>query len=141
MAVNEKFEDVVQIELNAADTTLLMKIPGIGPVFAKAIIDYRDRLGGYYSSGQIREISFIPDSVIEKIQPWFIIDTLLINHLKINELSVAAMKRHPYLNYYQARVFYDIRRERGTVRDFEDIVFMEEFSDADIDRIKHYVKF
>ena len=44
------------IEINGADTTLLMKIPGIGSYYASRIVRYRERLGGFASAQQLEEI-------------------------------------------------------------------------------------
>ena len=40
------------INLACADTTMLKKVPGIGSGWAKAIVGYGERLGGYVAVGQ-----------------------------------------------------------------------------------------
>ena len=52
------------IEINGADTTLLMKIPGIGSYYASRIVRYRERLGGFASAQQLEEIDGLPESTI-----------------------------------------------------------------------------
>src|SRR5574344_2569762 len=42
-----KLKKSERIVLNDADTDALKKIPGIGPVFARSIVNYRNRLGGF----------------------------------------------------------------------------------------------
>jgi hypothetical protein len=46
----------IVVELNAASQEDLMKIPGIGESFAKWIINYRTRLGGFSKPGQLLEV-------------------------------------------------------------------------------------
>lgn len=45
-----------QVELNSTDSIELIKIKGIGPVFASRIMKYRDLLGGYVSISQLQEV-------------------------------------------------------------------------------------
>ena len=41
------------IDINTADTTLLKQLPGIGGAFAKWIVNYREKLGGYCETEQL----------------------------------------------------------------------------------------
>ena len=43
-------------ELNRADTQQLISVYGIGPVFARRIIRYRELLGGFYRPDQLMEV-------------------------------------------------------------------------------------
>lgn len=45
--VYEKIADGVVIELNSADSAKLTGLIGIGASFARRIVNYRNRLGGY----------------------------------------------------------------------------------------------
>lgn len=44
------------IELNAADTTELKKLDGIGSAYAKRIVKYRDLIGGFVRKEQLLEV-------------------------------------------------------------------------------------
>ena len=44
------------VELNSADTTLLMQVKGIGRGYAKGIIRFRGLTGGFVSIEQLKEI-------------------------------------------------------------------------------------
>ena len=44
------------LDLNRADTAELKKIPGIGSGIARLIVNYRQRLGGFYQIEQLQEI-------------------------------------------------------------------------------------
>ena len=79
------------IELNGADTTELKKIPGIGSGIARLITGYRQRLGGFYSLEQLREINLNP----EPLRSWLRIDTTAIRRLNLNRIGVDRLRRHP----------------------------------------------
>ena len=65
-----KYQPGTVISLNSADTTELKKIPGIGSVIARRIVNYRKRLGAFCRIEQLQEIQL----KAEKLRPWFSID-------------------------------------------------------------------
>lgn len=125
------------IEINGADTTELMKIPGIGSYYSRQIVRYRNQLGGFVSKEQLLEIEGFPEDAVKYIS----IDESCIRRLRINQLTLSQLKRHPYLNYYQARAISDYRRLRGNIRSISELKLMKEFSSHDIERIGPYIEY
>jgi competence protein ComEA len=56
------------ININTASQAALDTLPGIGPVIAQSIIDYRNTNGGFTSIEEIMEVSRIGSSVFEQIK-------------------------------------------------------------------------
>ncbi|MCD8318304.1 MAG: helix-hairpin-helix domain-containing protein [Paraprevotella sp.] len=133
----EKFAEGVQVDLNEADTTILKKIPGIGPYYARRIVDYRTRLGGFVSVAQLAEIEGLPDD----IGRWFTPPFPVVPSLYINRMSVTALRRHPYLNFYQSKAIVEHRRKYGAIKKLQALSLYEEFSPADLERLQPYVNF
>ena len=52
----EKEPSLLNMDLNTADSTTLMALKGIGPVFSVRIVKYRELLGGYYETAQLQEV-------------------------------------------------------------------------------------
>ena len=124
-------------DLNMADTTELMKIPGIGPVYARMIVDYRERLGGFHSVEQVYDLDVLP----EEVGDWVRIDTLSVVKLKVNRLSVTQLRAHPYLSFYQAKAIVALRKREGDIKSVRQLLFLDEFSEADIARLEPYLSF
>ena len=124
------------IDLNAADTTLLQRVPGIGSYFSHQIMSYRNRLGGFYSSHQLLEIDNFPQQAL----PFFKISGD-VNRINVNQLTLNELRRHPYINYYQARAIVDYRRLRGPLKALDDLRLLHDFTPADMERLSHYVSF
>jgi competence protein ComEA len=55
------------IDLNEASQSQLETLPGIGPSKAKAILSYREKLGGFRSLDQLLEVKGIGQKVYERI--------------------------------------------------------------------------
>lgn len=126
-----------RIELNGADTTALMRVPGIGTYFARQIVRHRKYLGGFYSLQQLLEIQDMPEEALA----YFDIDPAKISKLNINKMSLGELKRHPYINYYQAKDIVDYRRLYGDIHDVGQLRLMKDFTTHDLERIKHYIEY
>jgi competence protein ComEA len=58
------------VNVNTADGPALETIPGIGPVTATAIIEYRDQSGAFSSVEQLIDVSGIGPATLETIRPY-----------------------------------------------------------------------
>ena len=125
------------VDLNTADTTELMRIPGIGPARARHIVEYRHALGGYHSIAQVHEAYDLP----EHLGDWVHISTPTIEKLRINRASLSQLRAHPYLTFYQARAIVELRKREGDIRSVRQLLFLDEFTEADIARLTPYLSF
>lgn len=125
------------IDVNAADTSLLKRVPGIGSYYARRIIEYGKRLGGYVSIEQLDEIEGFP----QEAKAYIRIGKMEQTKLNVNKLTLAQLRRHPYINYYQARSIVDYRRSYGPLKSLQDLTACPDFTAADLQRISPYVEF
>ena len=137
----EKFKEGTVVELNTADTTILKKVPGIGSSFAKRIISYRNLLGGYYSVTQLSEVYGIDEEKYNAFVSWFSADHSLISTLSVNNLPQDSLRRHPYINYGQAKVIAQLKKQKGKLTGWENLQLLNEFTDTDKIRLQHYLSF
>ena len=132
-----KVEVPQSVNLNTTDTMLLRKVPGIGEAFARRIIKYGQRLGGYVSPEQLREIEDFPESALQ----YFTIDHPQTRKMNLNRLTLSQMQRHPYISFHQAQAIIEYRRLRGPLKSLDDLKLHRDFPPEAISRLKPYVEF
>jgi len=126
------------IDLATADTTTLRCVPGIGSYFARRIVEYGQRLGGYVSVAQLDEIDDFP----QEAKPYITLSYAhVVTKLNINTLSLNELKRHPYINYYQAQEIINYRRQYGPITDLQDLHLLPDFPPEAISRLQPYVEY
>ena len=139
-----KFRQVARLELNTVDSATLVRVPGIGGGTARAILLYREKLGGYYSAEQLRE-KLTWDGAQSRLddwcENWFWADEQLIQKLRINELSFKELVRHPYLEFDEVKAIVRWRDRHKAVRNAAELRQLGIDDSAKLDRLLHYVEF
>lgn len=134
----EKFAELTVLDLNTVDTLTLRKIPGIGVGYSRAIVSYRQRLGGFVSVAQLKDIEGLPD----RIEEWFTVDeNAEVNRISINKSDFKTLVRHPYLSYEQVKVITTHIRKYGPLRSWRDLQLYPEFTPQDFERLTPYFVF
>lgn len=132
----EKFTELVQLDLNTVDTTTLKKVPGIASYRARQLVTYRDRLGGFISVDQLTEIEGFP----EELAVWFVVQTPA-RRLNLNTATFAQLTRHPYIGPQRARAITNYRRTQGTIHDLAELRLLDGFSEDEISRMTPYIAY
>ncbi len=135
-----KRSDII-VDLNSADTVLLMQVKGIGRGYAKGIVRFRQQTGGFISVDQLSEIYGMRTENMEKIRPFCKVNPDLVQKIKVNIVSAERLKTHPYINFYQAKAIYELRRKKGKLKDISDLKVLPEFTPESLDKIKPYLSF
>lgn len=129
------------VELNAADSAKLTSIDGVGGAFAKRIIYYRERLGGFITKEQLKEVYGIDKLKYDEIKDQVKVDAARIRKVNINTITFDKLRLMPYLNYKQVNAIIEYRKQHGdytSINDLKNIAII----DADILRkIEPYLVF
>jgi len=136
----KKSKNIYTVSLNTCDSAELTKIPGIGGFRAKKIIEYRLKLGGFYSINQLRSIYSFDSLVIEKITPYISIDTSHIQKIQINKANFKEMQAHPYISYNQAKHIMEYRKIVGRIESIEELQKNNILKPEEFEILKYYIK-
>nr|WP_255431149.1 helix-hairpin-helix domain-containing protein [Pedobacter sp. N36a] len=120
-AQNFPVKEKVMVALNTADTLALDRIHGIGKVFARRIVAYRERIGGFYKKEQLMEVFGVDSLKYEEIKGQVTVDPSLLRKININTASAADFNRHPYLRYQQVNAVIAYRKQHGNYSNIADL--------------------
>lgn len=127
------------IDINTADTSAFIALPGIGNKLASRIVNFRDKLGGFYSVEQIGEIYGLPDSTFQKIKNYLKLETNSIKKININTATKDEMKVHPYLKWNLANAIVEYRNQHGNYTSLEDLKNITLITEEVFNKIKFYL--
>ena len=129
------------IEINTADTTALIDLPGIGSKLAARIILFREKLGGFYKVDQVGEVYGLQDSIFQKLRPYLKCDNTQIKKIHINNATKEELKIHPYIRWKLADVIVDYRNEHGSFSNIKDLEKIEVIDEETLKRLEAYIDF
>lgn len=134
------------LNLRTADTTELKRIKGIGSYRAKQIIRYREQLGGFTSVEQLREIKALQPLLADSLSAdslfmHFILDSVIIQPLRVNSTRLEGLQRHPYLSFEQAKAIYELRRKKIYLDSLVQLQQLDCFTSEQLQRLAPYLSF
>jgi competence protein ComEA len=109
------------IDINTADTTAFIALPGIGSKLAQRIITFRDKLGGFYKIEQVGETFLLADSVFQKIKPRLVLNSASVKQININTATIDEFKAHPYIRYAIGNAIIQYRTQHGNFSSVDDL--------------------
>ena len=127
------------VEINKADSTALMELPGIGTKLAARILKFRNGLGGFYSVNQVREVYGIPEELFNRIEPLLICDSVSIQKININTAMADVLSRHPYISYSASRLLVQYRQQHGPFSSVDDLLRITTFTPEMVNRLRPYL--
>ncbi|TAJ14938.1 hypothetical protein DMA11_03145 [Marinilabiliaceae bacterium JC017] len=127
------------IDINEASAHDFRKIKGVGEVLSARIVKYRKLLGGFYSIDQLKEVYGIDDLLIDKNKQYFKVNESEIARININRSNLSFIRKHPYVNFYQAKEIVEYRKRKGGVECLSEILSLPVFMDADTVKLRHYL--
>ena len=105
-----------EIDINRASAEEWQALRGIGPAYSKRIVNFREKLGGFYSIEQVGETYGVPDSVFQKIKPNLRLSPIF-RRIDLNEADLTSLQHHPYISYKEAKVLLAYVQQHAPVTD------------------------
>lgn len=127
------------IDINLADTSAFISLPGIGNKLAARILNFREKLGGFHSIDQVGETYGLPDSTFQKIRKYLKLENAAVKKININTATEAELQAHPYIRYGLARPIVAYRKENGPFGKLEDILKVMAVTESTFKKIAPYL--
>lgn len=133
--------DSVYLDLNASDTLDLQEVRGVGKVRARNIYKYGQKLGGYISVNQLKEVYSIDSATFEQIKPHFYVGKTEIRKVNINSDDPKYLARHPYIDFALAKALIRFRKKYekdfNSIEEIKQIHLMDEET---YNKLRPYIK-
>jgi len=115
-------EEPAHIDINTASAADLLQVKGIGEKLSQRIVAYRERLGGFYSVEQLREVYGLQKESYDRISSQVQVSgSDPVRKIDLNYGDLKELGSHPYIGYEKARIIIDHRNRHGFFRKTEEI--------------------
>lgn len=106
-------------DINLADSASLEALPGIGEKLSSRIVRYRERLGGFVTLAQLREVYGLSDSTFMLVSKFlFVGNDYKPAQIAVNQASYADFRRHPYFSSVFLKALLAYRKTHEKVIDY-----------------------
>ncbi|NBP68465.1 MAG: hypothetical protein EBR30_23610 [Cytophagia bacterium] len=130
----------VKSNLNEADTSALKRVFGIGEKLSLRIVNYRNSLGGFMQSSQLREVYGLDSVVVDRIlQSFFIPEEVVPIKININTASEEVLAKHPYIKYKMAKAIIAYRYQHKTFASLDDLLNIKIIDQQAYHKMKPYL--
>ena len=134
-------KEAVIVDVNTADTLELDKIKGVGAAFARRIVKYRERVGGFHAKEQLLEVFGVDTPKFNEIKEQIKIDVETIKKININTVEFDDLKRNPYLSFKQMNAIIQYRKQHGPYKSIADLSKVLILKPENIQKIAPYLIF
>ncbi len=109
------------VSLNSGTEDDFLKVRGIGPYFAKRIVGYREKLGGYTYKEQLLELWKMDLIKYQEIEEFIVLNNEPIRKISINKATSEELSGHPYISFSIANSIVKMREQSGEYTDLKEI--------------------
>jgi competence ComEA-like helix-hairpin-helix protein len=129
-----------QVNINSADTSVWIALPGIGSKLASRIVNFREKLGGFYSIQQVGETYGVPDSTFQKIKSRLVLDDPpAVKRINVNTATADELRMHPYIKWNIANAIVQYRNQHGPYQQVNDLLKIVLVDDAWLKKVSPYL--
>jgi competence protein ComEA len=129
---------VIVVNINEADTSGFIALPGIGSKLAARIVNFRDKLGGFYSVDQVSETYGLSDSTFQRVKGSLLLGGS-VKKFNINTATKDELKVHPYIKWNLANAIVEYRNQHGDFKSLEDLKNISLVDKNSYNKIIHYL--
>jgi len=132
---------IVKLEINLCDSTEIVIVPQFGAKRAQKLVEYREKLGGFYSFEQVKEVFILQNIEVDLLKKYFTLETSLIRKININIATYKELVAHPYIDSYLAKLIINHRERKGNFNSMEEIQKATHAYQELMDKLQYYIEF
>ena len=131
---------IIMIELNSADTFELQQLRGIGPGFARRIVNFRERLRGYSDKKQVLEVFGMDTARYRMIEKNLLVNRDSIHPVDLNTVTFKELLRHPYFPFTITKNIMIYRQKNKNFRSLDELKNIQGVNDSIFRRMIVYLR-
>ena len=117
-----------------------MELRGIGPWYARKILEYREALGGFWSVEQLLEVYGMDEERLAPLRSQVRVDASLIRRLNLRDLPEETLAAHPYIGRSTARSIVRYRKIDTAKWTLNDLLRENAIDSVKASQLKPYVQ-
>ncbi|MCR4964495.1 MAG: helix-hairpin-helix domain-containing protein [Bacteroidales bacterium] len=133
--------EIVRLDLNRCDTDAIKTVPQFGSKRAAKLVEYRDKLGGFYSFEQLKEVYVLQSIDTALLRKHFFIRPDDVRKININTATYKELIQHPYFDAYLTKTILAYREKNGQIKNLQELQQITHAYPELIERLQHYVVF
>lgn len=137
--LRKRQETAFTVEINGADTLEWQRLKGIGSGYARRIVAYRNKLGGFFEKAQLMEVYGMDAQRYAMIRDHLVVDTSDLRRIDINRVTFKELIAHPYFPYEVTRAVILYRKKANGFKSQEELRNVEGVTDSLFRKIRWYV--
>ncbi|MGQ7946689.1 ComEA family DNA-binding protein [Flavobacterium sp. WC2509] len=123
-----KKEKIAVMDINQATQQDLIKVNGIGEIISLRILTQKDKLGGFVSMEQLKDVWGVSPEVILNLNKHFVVAKLPnLSKIDINNASLKELSQFFYFKYDLARQIVKYRSMNGDFKNIDDLIKINGF--------------
>jgi DNA uptake protein ComE-like DNA-binding protein len=131
---------IVIVELNSADTFDLQQLRGIGPAFARRIVNYRERLRGFNDKRQLLEVFGMDSARFNSIELNLDVNSDSVHPIDLNLVTFKELLRHPYFPFPVTKNIMIYRQKNKNFKSLDELKKIEGVNDSLFRRMVVYLR-
>ena len=140
-AAKQPMYEIVKIDLNRCDSTDITVVPMFGSKRAARLVEYRDRLGGFHSLSQLREVFVLQDIPMDLLEKYFVVHPADVRKININKATYKEMVSHPYFDAYLTKTILNYRTKNGDITSLDELQRITHAYPELMEKLRWYVVF
>jgi DNA uptake protein ComE-like DNA-binding protein len=117
----QKNANFTVIDINTADSTAWVALPGVGPTLASRIIQFRNKLGAFHNIYQLTEVYGFKEDLLFDLKERISLKEINGFQFNLNQVTYEELSKHPYFKYKLSKAIVNYRKQHGLFNSIEEV--------------------
>ena len=136
-----------KIDINTAEASRLEELPGIGATYARNIVEYREKTGGFARAEDLKNVTGIGPSIYEDLRDRIEVSEVSgisrpaaepdrTGRININQATAEELEELPGVGPTTAERIVEYRNQHGSFSSFDELTNVQRIGPATVSRLR-----